>query len=261
MLLHGGNKLHQVFQMKQGCYTDLSAAKISEMLKSNSLDNAPTQSLLSVINGILDESIQRKNGEIPQRVAYLLRKVVQEIERRIATQAEHLRTQSNLFKAREHKYQSRIKVLEALAKGTSEESEIARNQLQHIKSEKSKMEEKKRFELQDAAKLQKQKHENNLEVSTLKQELEMAKRMQELRYMELETQAKSVRFDLEKRLKEQEKLLEDSEVKTEDLVAITTLKQELEMAKKTNELHNLQLETETRLIKSLSSPSCSIYYK
>lgn len=27
--------------------------------------NAPTQSLLSVINGILDESIERKNGEIP----------------------------------------------------------------------------------------------------------------------------------------------------------------------------------------------------
>lgn len=29
------------------------------------LQNAPTQSLLSVVNGILDESIERKNGEIP----------------------------------------------------------------------------------------------------------------------------------------------------------------------------------------------------
>ncbi|XP_021759176.1 kinesin-like protein KIN-14P [Chenopodium quinoa] len=249
-LLHGGNKLHEVFQMKQGFYTDLSATKISEMLKSNSLDNAPTQSLLSVINGILDESIERKNAEIPQRVACLLRKVVLEIERRIATQAEHLRTQSNVFKAREEKYQSRIKVLEALAKGTSEESEIVMNQLQHIKSEKSKMEEKKRFEQQEATKLQKQKDENNLEVSTLRQELELAKRMHDLRYMELETQAKLERFDLEKRLKEQEKLLEDSKVEEEDLVEISSLKQELEMAKKMNEIHSLQLESEAKLVKS-----------
>lgn len=107
------------------------------------MQNAPTQSLLSVVNGILDESVDRKNGEIPhvsyrrkyefsfkalttltvlqvytmeayaygyiffggekenvssdiafvvQRVACLLRKVVQEIERRISTQADHLRT-------------------------------------------------------------------------------------------------------------------------------------------------------------------------
>lgn len=80
--------------MKQGRY-DLQASKISEMMKSSNLDvrtsttspnislglvyslftmffglclmqNAPTQSLLSVVNGILDESIERKNGEIPQ---------------------------------------------------------------------------------------------------------------------------------------------------------------------------------------------------
>ncbi|KAL6555686.1 Kinesin-like protein KIN-14P [Orobanche hederae] len=100
---HAGDKFHEVFQLKQGSYTDLPAAKISEMMKSNSLDNAPTQSLLSVVNGILDESIELKNGEIPH-----------EIERRICTQAEHLRTQNNLFRAREEKYQSRIKVLKAL---------------------------------------------------------------------------------------------------------------------------------------------------
>lgn len=116
------------------------------------MQNAPTQSLLSVVNGILDESIERKTDEIPhvcigrmcwrncigvthkyieyvcvsmyvcnclcayihmctcivleacsdiafvtQRVACLLRKVVQEIERRISTQAEHLRTVINSF--------------------------------------------------------------------------------------------------------------------------------------------------------------------
>lgn len=87
----------------------------------------------------------------PQRVACLLRKVVQEIERRISTQAEHLRTviyllcffywfllsspyqffsiglclqQNNLFKSREEKYQSRIRVLETLATGTNDENQV-----------------------------------------------------------------------------------------------------------------------------------------
>eukprot|EP00268_Persea_americana_P019907 TRINITY_DN20251_c0_g1_i2.p1 TRINITY_DN20251_c0_g1~~TRINITY_DN20251_c0_g1_i2.p1 ORF type:complete len:370 (-),score=77.59 TRINITY_DN20251_c0_g1_i2:933-2042(-) len=120
---HGGHTFHEVFQLKQGRYSDIPAAKISEMMKSNSLDNAPTQSLLSVVNGVLDESIERKNGEIPQRVACLLRRVVQEIERRISTQAEHIRNQNNVIKAREEKYQSRIRVLETLAMGTSEESQ------------------------------------------------------------------------------------------------------------------------------------------
>ncbi|KAJ6687851.1 KINESIN MOTOR CATALYTIC DOMAIN PROTEIN [Salix koriyanagi] len=130
---HVVHKFHEVFQLKQGRYSDLSAAKISEMMKSNSLDNAPTQSLLSVVNGILDESIERKNDKIPHRVACLLRKVVQEIERRISTQAEHLRTQNNLFKVREEKYQLRIRVLEALASGTGEERGVVMDWLQQIK--------------------------------------------------------------------------------------------------------------------------------
>lgn len=97
------------------------------------MQNAPTQSLLSIATGILDDSIERNSGEVPQvlwlltiliilfrwmllclngllqkqmhtlgkpsdlisndqRVACLLRKVVLEIERRISTQSEHLRT-------------------------------------------------------------------------------------------------------------------------------------------------------------------------
>lgn len=94
LIHHVGHKFHEVFQLKQGSYADLPAAKISEMMKSNSLDvsltilhfpielifhvclsftiyliscvqNAPTQSLLTVVNGIIDESIEQKNGEIP----------------------------------------------------------------------------------------------------------------------------------------------------------------------------------------------------
>ncbi|KAG2664519.1 hypothetical protein I3760_16G085900 [Carya illinoinensis] len=205
-----GHKFHEVFQLKQGRYADLPEAKISEMMKPNCLDNAPTQSLLSVVNGILDESIERKNGEISNRVACLLRKVVQEIERRISTQAEHLRTQNNLFKVREEKYQSRIRVLEALASGTNDESQIVMDQLQHVKSERVKIEEREKSEEEDVIKLTKEKDHNNLEISTLKQELEITKKACELRCMNMETETKSTQKDFEKKLNELEHLLENS---------------------------------------------------
>ncbi|KAK6921172.1 Calponin homology domain, partial [Dillenia turbinata] len=224
ILHHTGHKFHEVFQLKQGRYADLPAAKISEMMKSNSLDNAPTQSLLSVVNGILDESIERKNDEIPHRVACLLRKVVQEIERRISTQAEHLRTQNNLFKAREEKYQSRIRVLEALAAGTTEETQMAMNQLQQIKNEKMKVEEKKKIEEEDVARLMKEKDNSNLEISTLKQELELTKKTYEMRCLQSETHAKEAKAGLEERVKELEKLLKNSESKIQDLEAFSESK-------------------------------------
>ncbi|KAH9722683.1 kinesin-like protein KIN-14K [Citrus sinensis] len=219
LLHHVGHKFHEVFQLKQGCYADLPAAKITEMMKSTSLDNAPTQSLLSVVNGILDESVDRKNGEIPHRVACLLRKVVQEIERRISTQADHLRTQNNLFKTREEKYQSRIRVLEALASGTGEETEIVMNQLQQIKTEKSKLEEKKKLEDDDVAKLMKEKDQQMLENLALKQELEMAKKTYELRCLHMETEYKGAKSGFEERIKELEHLLQVSRNKVRELEA------------------------------------------
>ncbi|KAM0938297.1 hypothetical protein DsansV1_C23g0176741 [Dioscorea sansibarensis] len=85
------------FGHKSGYRSHLYAAKVSDLMKSNNLDSSPTQTLLNVANSVLNESIERKNGEIPQlccqrnRVALLLRNVVQEIERRILTQADHIR--------------------------------------------------------------------------------------------------------------------------------------------------------------------------
>ncbi|EXB56920.1 hypothetical protein L484_019965 [Morus notabilis] len=221
---HVGHKFHEVFQLKQGHYMDLPASKISEMMKSNNLDNAPTQSLLSVVNGILDESVERKNSEIPHRVACLLRKVVQEIERRISTQAEHLRTQNNLFKAREEKYQSRIRVLEALASGTNEESEIVLNQLQRMKNEKTNREEKKQVEDENLSRLMKEKDQSNLEISALKQELETTMKSYEMRCLEHEKDAKDVKSVLEERLQELELLLADLKNKVLELESYSETK-------------------------------------
>ncbi|XVF53918.1 hypothetical protein PTKIN_Ptkin05aG0138400 [Pterospermum kingtungense] len=229
-LHHVGHKFHEVFQLKQGRYADLPATKISEMMKSNSLDNAPTQSLLSVVNGILDESFERKNGEIPHRVACLLRKVVQEIERRISTQADHLRTQNNLFKAREEKYQSRIRVLEALASGTSEET----------KSENSKVEEKQRVEEQEITKLRKENEKNILEIAALKQELEIAKTITEQRSLEIKTEAKGANAGLPMRLKELECLLADSNNKVKELECL--------LADSNNKVKELKASSESKCL-------------
>ncbi|CAH9147140.1 unnamed protein product [Cuscuta epithymum] len=142
-LLHQvGNTFKEVFQVKHGSYVDRLPSNISELKRSNSLNNAPTHSLLSFVNGIIDESIERKNG-VPERVALLFRKVVQETERRISTQAEHLRMQSDMFKAREEKYLSRIRDLEALATGADEVTEEL--------SEKKRTEEKMRTTEHDGA--------------------------------------------------------------------------------------------------------------
>ncbi|KAK9072396.1 hypothetical protein SSX86_008830 [Deinandra increscens subsp. villosa] len=212
MMHHAGHKFHEVFQMKHGGYSDLPAAKISELMKSNSLDIAPTQSLLSMVNGILDESMGRKNGEIPHRVACLMRKVVQEIERRISTQAEHLRTQNNLFKTREEKYQSRIRVLEALANGTSGDPKVIT--LNNIHTSKYMYEEKKTTEDEDID--IKEKDSKSAEIEALKQELENVRKTNEDQKDEA---VRKLQLDLEKKLKDVENHLTESKMKVEELEA------------------------------------------
>ncbi|KAL5727477.1 hypothetical protein ACHQM5_000669 [Ranunculus cassubicifolius] len=244
LIHHVGHKFHEVFQLKQGRYADLPAAKISEMMKSNSLDNAPTQSLLSVVNGILDESIERKNGEIPHRVACLLRKVVQEIERRISTQAEHIRTQNSLYKAREEKYQSRIRVLETLATGTSEETQVVMNKLQQIKTEKTLMEERKKLEQQDVVKLQKEKDNTILEISALKQELESTKKTYEQHCSQVQTQAKETQVELEERLRELDQLLANSRKKEKEIEAFSESKAQSWKTKETSYMNFVDLQSE-----------------
>ncbi|XP_069154901.1 kinesin-like protein KIN-14C isoform X1 [Solanum lycopersicum] len=256
LLHHVGHKFHEVFQLKQGGYADLPPSKISEMMKSNSLDIAPTQSLLSVVNEILDESIERKNGEIPHRVACLLRKVVQEIERRISTQAEHLRTQNNLFKTREEKYQSRIRVLEALATGTSEETQIVMNQLQQIKSVKIKMDAEKRNEDQDVVRLMKEKDDHSQEIAALKQELETAKKAHEERCLEMEEEARTTQQKLEERLKDVEILLKESQSRAKEIETFSESKS-LKWSKKEN-VYQIFTEFQLGALRELKFASQSI---
>ncbi|XP_062229006.1 kinesin-like protein KIN-14M isoform X3 [Phragmites australis] len=166
---HSGHNFHEVFHLRQGVYSDMPTSKILEMMKSTSLDNAPTQSLLSFVNGILDEIVEKKNEEIPYHIACLLRKVIVEIERRISTQAEHIRNQNNLMRAREEKYKSRIRVLEALASGTNGQTQVnssatngkahvAADHVLQLKMEKGKIEERQ-LVVKDMSSLMKDKED------------------------------------------------------------------------------------------------------
>ncbi|XP_073116580.1 kinesin-like protein KIN-14M isoform X6 [Elaeis guineensis] len=261
---HAGHKFHEVFQLKQGLYSDLPSAKISEMIKSNSLDNAPTQSLLSVVNGILDESIERKNGEIPYCVACLLRKVVQEIERRISTQAEHIRNQNNLVKAREQKYQLRIKVLEALANGTSEGTQAVMNQLQQTKvcffsmslMEKNKLEERNKVWDDNVVSLMKEKENSDNIVSKLKEDLETTKKSYEQQCLQLETKAKETKEELEQRIKAVEFLLAESRKKTKELETFSESKSQ-NWKQKAHVVHNL-IDLQLQSVQDLRTSSDSI---
>ncbi|CAB4310342.1 unnamed protein product [Prunus armeniaca] len=192
-------------QLKQGTLVDLSNAKILESIKSTSLDNASTRSLFNVGNRILDDSIDRNNGDVPNRVAYLLRKVMQVIEQRFANQAVNLRIvkSSALFHQRiSFSY-----------------STVVLKLLQSMKIEKFDIEEKKKLEEQDAVRLKEEKDRRDKEISTLKQELEMAKSRHESHSLKLEANAKEAKLQLERRLKELECILTDSNKNQKELEA------------------------------------------
>ncbi|KAL6851765.1 hypothetical protein ACP4OV_020329 [Aristida adscensionis] len=254
--MFSGQKFREVFQLKRGSYSDLPAAKISEMMHSNSLDNAPTQSLISVVNGILDESIERKKGEIPHRVVYLLRKVVQEIERRLCIQAEHIRSQNIIIKTREEKYRSKIKALEILVNGTNEENQMAMNRLQMVKEEKSRIEERRKLGEQDVVRLMKEKAHCEHALVSLKNEMEERTRMHEQQLEQIERKAKQMEEQLTTKVNEVEYLLLQSNKKIKEVEAASELK--LQLWNKKENTFQRYMETQQLNVKDIRLSSRSI---
>ncbi|CAM0882775.1 unnamed protein product [Alopecurus aequalis] len=251
-----GQKGNEVFQSKRGQYADLPAAKISEMIQSNSLDKAPTQSLLRVVNGILDESIERKRGEIPHRVVYLLRNVIQEIEHRISIQADHIKNQNGIIKTREDKYRSKIKALETLVNGTNEENEMAINRLEIVKVEKSKIDERRKLGEQDMVRLMREKENAENTVTNLQQEIQVMSRMFEEYREQMEAKTSQMEEHLTQRAKEAEFLLMQSKKRVEEVEAASELKSQL-WSKKTNTFRSF-MDNQKLSIKDIRISSQSI---
>ncbi|KAG8374958.1 hypothetical protein BUALT_Bualt10G0049800 [Buddleja alternifolia] len=233
-------------QSRRGNYGDLPASKISELMKLGNLESASTHSLFSVVNRILDESIEKKNEDIPQRVASMLKLVVQEIEQRVSKQADNMKKQSNLYKSRDGRYHSKIRALETLVTGTTEENEVVMKKLQQMKVnifgegdelfesimkcgvlrvidgasleiEKAKIEEKKKLEEQDLVELRKQKDSCESLILSLKEEFILAKKSYEENLFQLEANAEETKDKLQKKILELECLLTDSWKKIKEL--------------------------------------------
>ncbi|XP_059276175.1 kinesin-like protein KIN-14J [Lycium ferocissimum] len=218
-----GSKFLDGIQSKHGL-ADIPAAKISELMKLNSLQGASTHSLFSVVSNILDDSIERKNGDIPQCVASLVKLVVQEIEERVSKQADNLRKQNGLYKSREERYQSRVKALETLAVGTTEEHEVIMKKLQQIKIEKAKIEEKEKLQEKELIRLMEENDHYKMQISSLIAELESSKQAHEKDRLQLEAQAEQTRVELENRILELQRLLSESTKKVQELEAFSESK-------------------------------------
>ncbi|GAB2273914.1 hypothetical protein Dimus_008684 [Dionaea muscipula] len=212
-----GSKFSDVFYQKKGSHHDISAAKIPDFMKWNSLDKAPMQLLFNMVDKVLDESFQSKHGDVPYSVTCLLKKLVREIERRISTQADTIKNQNNLWKAREGKYQSCVRALETLAVGTAEENEVIMDLLRQMKMEKEKLEEKKKRDEQYVSTLVKERDQRDAEIVALKQELESVKMSNQKNHLELERQAERTKSQLEKKVQDLECLVERSQDKVKEL--------------------------------------------
>ncbi|KAK9668132.1 hypothetical protein RND81_13G036700 [Saponaria officinalis] len=225
--------------------------KISELMKWNSLDKVPTQLLFRMVDRVLDESFERKSGDVPHRVGCLLKRLVREIERRLSNQAENIKSQNNLCKVREGKFQTKVKALETLAVGAAEESEVAVTHLRRIKMEKSKLEEKKKHGEQDAVRLARERDERDAEIKALKQELEAVKMSHEKQYSTLESETKKTETKLLHKITELECCLEDSRKKERQLEEIS--EQEIQKFKGRELRYNCFIDSQSNDIQGLKS--------
>ncbi|KAM7257690.1 hypothetical protein ACFE04_013431 [Oxalis oulophora] len=231
---------------------DQSDVKVLELLNSNRVDNSSTQSLFGVVNKILDENAGRKNGDISQPVAILLRKATRVVEHRFSTLEDNLKKQNSFYKAREEKFQSRLRTLETLAMGTIGENEVVMNVLHQIKVsikgliqdfrriylvksriidkdhtfllkiDKSKLEEREKLE--DVMKLKKEKELRDEEIMMLKVEINSARKTHENHCLDLEAQAEKTKIEFEKKVKELERQLRESKAKVNELESFTESK-------------------------------------
>eukprot|EP01018_Ginkgo_biloba_P002892 Gb_07814 [translate_table: standard] len=218
---HIGQKFREVLQVKARRYPDLHAVENSGML--NCLDNAPSQSLLSLVSAILGD---KQNEEVPSLVEFTFKKVMEEFERRLLTQGEQMKKLKHALRevlSREDKIMARANVLEALAAGAGEEIKLVKDQLQKIKMEKMQVEDEKKAKEQDVIQLTKEKEESEVAVRTLKDELDMIKKMDQEHVQQLEMQKREVESELQEKLREMEDLLAHSKRKTEELEALSAL--------------------------------------
>lgn len=154
-------------------------------------------------------------------MALFLRELVREIEHRTSTQADIIKKQNDVYKAREGKYRSRVRVLETLARGIADENEVGMTLFQQTKMEKKKLEEKNRRDELFVSTLIKERDQRDAEIVALKQELEAVKMSNQKNCLELERQSEETKSELEKKLQDLECLLGCSQDNVKELEKVS----------------------------------------
>ncbi|KAJ3686414.1 hypothetical protein LUZ61_015578 [Rhynchospora tenuis] len=189
---------HDVFQPRPASYAQavvnnvrspiLSSPRLpsdiarTELLRADSFEGQPTQAIVSFASSLLDDLENRKGVELPQRVSVLLKKAMQELERRIVSYSEHIRNLQLSLKSREEKYNSRVKVLERLALEPSEDPSGSLSPRERGTSNSP------RTRDEEVNRLMKEKEENIMTISKLKEHLDATKRSYEDKCHALELQ-------------------------------------------------------------------------
>ncbi|GJN38621.1 hypothetical protein PR202_gb27681 [Eleusine coracana subsp. coracana] len=270
---HTGHNFHEVFHLRHGIYSDMPMSKIGddEIHQLGFLQNAPTQSLLSFVNGILDEIIEKKNGEIPymeegkieerqlvdKDIVCLMKD--KEMFTRLTKDKEEmarlLKDKEDIIRLMKEKEEMVMLMKEkedivSLKKGRlddrnqsadeHEDSKITilklNLELESVKSSYEECQSLLESRKEDVTELLKDKDKSDTMISKLRQELAVSGKVHETHIQELKSRALQETEEFKQRIKELELMLEDSRKRGRDLEVL--LRSQMENWKKKEAMVN-----------------------
>ncbi|KAG5041701.1 hypothetical protein JHK85_014177 [Glycine max] len=258
LIHHVGHKFHEEFQLKPGSYADLPAAKISEMMKSNSIDICSSQ-----VQQFKGEMIKEKEKKVDENEVVRLIKEQEDKNLEISALKVELETAKRTCEVQFSQLEEEANGFKATLTRKVQEYE---HQLEELRNEAEKIkEEVKTTDEKETIRFMKEQEDKKLEISSLKKKLETKKKTYEVecsqfveeakdakqKAQEYENQLKALRNKVEK-IKEEVKTENEKEIvrlmkEQEDKnLEISALKQELEKTKRTYEVQRSQLETEAK---------------
>ncbi|CAM6022900.1 unnamed protein product [Sphagnum balticum] len=184
-----------------------SRASFEGMLESN----APSQSLLSLVNAILGG---KPMEEVPMLVEFMLRKVMEEFEHHLLAQRRQVVKMKSALKdllMQAEERASQNMVLEALAAGSQEEVKMITKKLQLVKMEKKQIEDENQLKEVALKRLSKESEEKDATVQVLMNELDYIKRLDEEHSVSLENQKREIELKSQEKLLSLEKQLQESQ--------------------------------------------------
>lgn len=231
-----GIDLHQMTQ-KVRDILDFKAMQDSALTEHSSvlssLENISPQSLSAFVTAVFGD---KQHLESAGLVEYMLKKVLEELERRFVSknvQVAKLKCMLKEHLDREEKLASRARLLETLAAGAGEEVKILSSQLQKMKYDQIKAEEDKKTKEAVMENLLEEGRRCRSSIENLKQELVHVQQTDQEHFKRLELEKNELEQSLKANLNEREALLEQSKRKVQELEAVIAL--EMEAIKKKNE--------------------------